>query len=281
MNAKIKKQDEVHLTHLDLWFLIYYRTMIKYNTSADDHSHNAIRFFGKWKSQSHADEDNSSDPPNESSGGESSDDSSENESSDPPEDLDPTTAYENYIGVKYAIDMTEYEQYVAPENADDFVFGIDSDDHRHDDTDETAFIMETTILSDMGNFIQFRPQPNRNHYTLLSKENQEKLVGLISAFGMQYGLCDCSCVMEDLPDIVPENFYGYHIHEPYLVFFRPRNVAKWNTKVLQNATLSQNSQIKTIDGFLCTKKQTAIAKGLPRKFWFFVYQKPKKIFQKN
>lgn len=104
------------------------------------------------------------------------------------------------------------------ENADDFVFGIDSDDHRHDDTDETAFIMETTILSDMGNFIQFRPQPNRNHYTLLSKENQEKLVGLISAFGMQYGLCDCSCVMEDLPDIVPENFYGYHIHEPYLVF---------------------------------------------------------------
>ncbi len=33
-----------------------------------------------------------------------------------------TEAYEKYIGVEYAIDMTEYEQYVCPENEDNFVF---------------------------------------------------------------------------------------------------------------------------------------------------------------
>lgn len=33
-----------------------------------------------------------------------------------------TLAYEKYIGVEYAIDMTEYEQYVCPENEKDFVF---------------------------------------------------------------------------------------------------------------------------------------------------------------
>lgn len=31
-------------------------------------------------------------------------------------------AYENYIGKEYAIDMTEYEQYVCPENEKDFVY---------------------------------------------------------------------------------------------------------------------------------------------------------------
>ena len=34
----------------------------------------------------------------------------------------PTEAYEDYIGVKYAIDMTEFEQYVCPENEKDFVY---------------------------------------------------------------------------------------------------------------------------------------------------------------
>ncbi len=33
-----------------------------------------------------------------------------------------TKAYEQYIGIEYAIDMTEYEKYVCPENEDDFVF---------------------------------------------------------------------------------------------------------------------------------------------------------------
>ncbi len=46
--------------------------------------------------------------------------SSQAESSEIP--LDPTEAYEQYIGVEYMVDMTDYEQYVCPENESDFVF---------------------------------------------------------------------------------------------------------------------------------------------------------------
>ncbi|MBO5928344.1 MAG: hypothetical protein J6Q32_05800, partial [Clostridia bacterium] len=58
----------------------------------------------------------------------------------------------------------------AVENNDYFVFGTDSDDHRQDDSDETAFILETFVLSDMGDFVQFRPKFGRNYYKLLSKD---------------------------------------------------------------------------------------------------------------
>ena len=108
----------------------------------------------------------------------------------------------------------------AVENNDDFVFGTDSDDHRHDDSDETAFIVENVVLSGMGNFLQFRPEYGRNYYNILSKEGYEELVGLIADFGVKYGLCDCDLALEYLADIRPESFYGYHIHEPYL-FFNP------------------------------------------------------------
>lgn len=66
----------------------------------------------------------------ESSRPEVSDDSSSvstDESSKPPV-VDPIAesikAYEDYIGVEYAIDMTEYEAYVCPENEADFVFVV-------------------------------------------------------------------------------------------------------------------------------------------------------------
>ncbi len=46
----------------------------------------------------------------------------------PDDDTDSKTkAYEDYIGTKYAIDMTEYEQYVCPENEEDFVFLVNPD----------------------------------------------------------------------------------------------------------------------------------------------------------
>lgn len=42
-------------------------------------------------------------------------------------ELSPTEAYEKYIGVEYAVDMTDYEQYVCPENEADFVFLVNPD----------------------------------------------------------------------------------------------------------------------------------------------------------
>ena len=106
------------------------------------------------------------------------------------------------------------------EDKDDFIFGMDSDDHRHDNSSETAFILENAIFSNMGNFIQLRPQPGRNHYNLFDKEKATEFINLMSDFGMKYGLCDADVIMEYAPDIKPDNFYGYHIHEPYL-FFNP------------------------------------------------------------
>ncbi len=105
-------------------------------------------------------------------------------------------------------------------NNDPFVFGTDSDDHRHDGSNETSFLIENVVFSDMGDFIQFRPQHGRNYYRLLDKDGYAAIVSLISDFGMKYGLCDCDVVLDYLPDIKPESFYGYHIHEPYL-FFNP------------------------------------------------------------
>ncbi len=71
---------------------------------------------------------NTSDESSQSQGNTSNDNSSgntdENSGSTSVPDNNKTTTerYEDYIGVKYAIDMTEYEQYVCPENDDEFVF---------------------------------------------------------------------------------------------------------------------------------------------------------------
>ncbi|MBP5466055.1 MAG: hypothetical protein J6Y43_00625, partial [Clostridia bacterium] len=106
------------------------------------------------------------------------------------------------------------------ENQDFFLSGTDSDDHRHDDSDETAFIIENVIFSDMGNFIQFRPHIYRNFYKLADKEKFAELIALMDAFGIKYGLADSDGAMPFLPYINPKMFFGYHIHEPYL-FFNP------------------------------------------------------------
>ncbi|MBO5068450.1 MAG: beta-galactosidase trimerization domain-containing protein [Clostridia bacterium] len=105
-------------------------------------------------------------------------------------------------------------------DGEEFVFGTDSDDHRHDDSDETAFIFETAILSNMGNFIQLRPQLGRNHFKLLNRKGFDEFINLMDCFGMKYGLCDADKVFQDAPNINPEIFYGDHVHESYL-FFNP------------------------------------------------------------
>ncbi len=154
----------------------------------------------------------------------------------------------------------------AVDNRDDFIFGTDSDDHRHDNSDETAFIIENVVFSDMGDYVQFRPQPGRNHYKLLDRDGYEKLIDLISTFGMKYGLCDCDVVLEYLPDIRPESFYGYHIHEPYLFF---------NPALLENSFESEK--------FLCDPQRMngSSSFGESRELYMQVLQKSKKLFSKE
>ncbi len=119
----------------------------------------------------------------------------------------------DFSGEEISLDMPK-----ALVNEDFFIFGVDSDDHRHDDCDETRFITESNIFTDMGDYFQFRPQINRNFHTILCREEYEEYLELIKAFGMKFGLCDWDRVLDYMPSVSPENFLGFHIHEPYLYF---------------------------------------------------------------
>lgn len=158
------------------------------------------------------------------------------------------------------------EMPVAVDSDDFFITGIDSDDHRHDDSDETMFFAETAVLSGMGNYVQFRPQEGRNYYKLADEKTFEDFIGLLSAFGMKYGLCDCNSVMGYLPDVNPKSFYGYHIHEPYLFF---------------NPALLENPYEK--ERFLCDPEKTNAAKTFEdsKKLYFNTLSRSMSLFSKD
>ena len=106
------------------------------------------------------------------------------------------------------------------EGDDTCLIGTDSDDHRHDDTLETDFILWHFLLSGLGDYYQFRPQGKRNYLQLSSQENWRKRVELLKAFDITIGLSDCDKVMSFVENFAGENYLGKHIHEPYLFFYR-------------------------------------------------------------
>lgn len=85
----------------------------------DEGAQESVAESSTTASESGKDESNVVSTPPESSAPEQS---SQAESSQIP--LDPTEAYEQYIGVEYMVDMTDYEQYVCPENESEFVFVV-------------------------------------------------------------------------------------------------------------------------------------------------------------
>lgn len=124
-------------------------------------------------------------------------------------------------------------------NDDFFLLGTDSDDHRHDDSEELKRIMQTMIFSDICNFIQFRPKYIRNYITFAPNEVFEKYVQMMDLFGMKYGLVDGKNLMGYLPENHPENFYGYHVHEPYHFF---------NTGIEKLANFGGKNSLFNFDG---------------------------------
>lgn len=107
---------------------------------------------------------------------------------------------------------------VVVENSDTFLIGTDSDDHRHDDSEEFHRIMHTAIFSDMLNFLQFRPKKYRNYIDIADNSEFLKYTELMDLFGIKYGVVDSNKELEFLPKARPDNFYGYHVHEPYHFF---------------------------------------------------------------
>ena len=103
---------------------------------------------------------------------------------------------------------------------DECFIGTDSDDHRHDDSEETDFILRHILFSGMGNYYQFRPQYARNYLYLSSTETWRKRVELLKAFNVTIGLSDCDKNMSFVEDFAGIKYLGKHIHEPYLFFYR-------------------------------------------------------------
>ena len=79
---------------------------------------------------------------------------------------------------------------VFPASDDFCMVGTDSDDHRHDDSDETDRIIEIFANTNMGNFWQARPQQFRNYHDLSSEETWKNRVDYLKAFETKMSLTD-------------------------------------------------------------------------------------------
>lgn len=107
---------------------------------------------------------------------------------------------------------------VYPASNDFCMVGTDSDDHRHDDSDETNRIIEIFENTNMGNFWQARPQELRNYYKLSSEDTWKKRIDYIKAFHTKMSLSDHENVMPYFSKLCGDHFVGKHFHEAYLYF---------------------------------------------------------------
>ena len=105
-----------------------------------------------------------------------------------------------------------------PASADNCMVGTDSDDHRHDDSDETNRIISIFTNSYLGNFFQARPQRERNFHDLSSQETWEKRIRYLKDFNTKMSLSDSGNNMPFMPEMVGDDFVGKHFHEAYLYF---------------------------------------------------------------
>ena len=107
---------------------------------------------------------------------------------------------------------------LAETSGDICLVGTDSDDHRHDSSDETGRILKIFTNTAMGDFWQARPQFMRNYHDLAPKEDWEKYVQRLKAFGVRISQADGERAMPWLNALCGDHFIGRHFHEAYLFF---------------------------------------------------------------
>lgn len=105
-----------------------------------------------------------------------------------------------------------------PASEDVCLVGIDSDDHRHDDSDETDRIINIFTNSHLGNYFQARPQHGRNYFDLSAQPVWEQRIRHLLAWQKKLSLSDSQNVMGYMPAVAGDSFVGKHLHEPYLYF---------------------------------------------------------------
>lgn len=111
--------------------------------------------------------------------------------------------------------------------------GTDSDDHRHDDSDETDRILEIFTNTSMGDFWQARPQKLRNYYTLSCEAVWQERIRRLKAFGIRVSQADGEGAMPWLSRACGDSFIGRHFHEAYLYFCAALERAPEMAKKLQ------------------------------------------------
>ena len=105
-----------------------------------------------------------------------------------------------------------------PSSDDMCLVGMDSDDHRHDDSDETNRIINIFANSHMGNYFQARPQHSRNFWDLSKPEVWKTRFRHLMAYQTKLSLSDGKKFLDYLPEVAGDRFVGKHLHEPYLYF---------------------------------------------------------------
>lgn len=108
--------------------------------------------------------------------------------------------------------------HIAPASEDVCLVGTDSDDHRHDDSDETDRILEIFTNTSMGDFWQARPHPVRNYRDLSAKETWGKRMDRLRGFGIRISQADGEKTMPWLHRLCGDSYIGSHFHEAYLYF---------------------------------------------------------------
>lgn len=125
---------------------------------------------------------------------------------------------------------------VVEEGSDACLVGMDSDDHRHDLSDEADRVLEVFAMTGMGDFVQFRPSTGRTHYIFAPQKVWEQRIAFLKQMGIKIGIADTrSHLMEFVPETAGDAYIGSHIHEPYLYFCLPLEKTKNKDVFMVNA----------------------------------------------
>jgi hypothetical protein len=118
-----------------------------------------------------------------------------------------------------------------PHSGREVFVGMDCDDYRQDDTQELDRILEHFGYTQMGNFLAFRPKPNRNYPAKFpaSMTSWQRWMDFCRANNVKFqfsGLPEIpkkglTALKKEIVKRGGKDFAGFQIHEPYCMSFSP------------------------------------------------------------
>lgn len=130
--------------------------------------------------------------------------------------------------------------------------GMDCNDYRQDETDEMNRLLEHFAYTQMGNFVSFRPEKNRNYTEKFPAKRQswERWINFCKERNIYFQFAEIPPTVtfkkEDILKSGGKNFIGFQFHEPYLVFKYPL-WANPEMRKAENLLEIKNGYIKYLD----------------------------------